>query len=388
MPVYLDHQATTPVDPRVFEAMRPWWTDACGNASSTHHEHGRRAAQAVDRAREQVAELTGCDPRGVCFTSGATEANNLVLKGLFDEPGDMRPGLVVSAAEHRAILDPARRLGRRTARLTILPVDPYGAVQPESLMHATSQDEHPVRLVSIIAANNEVGTLNPIHELVQICRKSQTLFHTDATQWIGRLPFDLHALGCDFASLSAHKFGGPQGIGALLVSESARSHPLRPLLEGGGQEGRLRAGTTPVALVVGLGAACEIARHELTTEASRLSQLRDQLWQGLHSALPDLLRNGDSEHVLPNNLNISVPGVDGDVLLNGLTEVSVSSGAACSSTNREPSHVLLAMGVPAPLARASLRFGLGRTTTLADIDFAVEYVVRRVKEIRKRAQES
>lgn len=382
MPVYLDHQATTPVDPRVLDAMRPWWAGECGNASATHHEHGRRAALAVERAREQVAELTGCEPRGVCFTSGATEANNLVLKGLFDEAGDTRAGLIVSAAEHRAVLDPAKRLGRRVARLTILPVDGYGRVSPGGLTDAMSAGNDRVQLVSILAANNEVGTLNPIRELAELCHRSETLFHTDATQWIGRLPFDLRRLGCDYASLSAHKFGGPQGIGALLVSESARSHPLKPLLEGGGQEGRLRAGTTPVALVVGLGAACEIASGELAAEALRVSQLRDRLWHGMYSALPDIVRNGDPGQSLPNNLNISVPGIDGDVLLNALTEVSVSSGAACSSTNRDPSHVLLAMGVPAPLARASLRFGLGRTTTPADIEFAIEYVVRRIGELR------
>jgi cysteine desulfurase len=290
--------------------------------------------------------------------------------------------LVVSAAEHRAILDPAKRLGRSQARLVVLDVDRHGSIRRDRLDQVAS--EGPIRLASIIAANNEVGTLNPIPDLAAACRRHGTLFHTDATQWIGRLPFHLEDFGCDFASLSAHKFGGPQGIGALLISESARSASLRPLLEGGGQEGKLRAGTTPVALVVGLGAACEIARAELASDAARLSRLRDRLWDGLRHAVPDLVRNGDPHNSLPNNLNVSVPDIDGDVLLNGLAEISVSSGAACSSANREPSHVLLAMGVPPELARASLRFGLGRTTTEAEVDFAVEYVVRRIGELRTR----
>jgi cysteine desulfurase len=377
-PIYLDSHATTLLDPRVREAMWPWLQVPC-NASSSSHRYGWQAAEGVDRARHQVARLLNCEPRELLFTSGATEANNLALKGILQAPRAREWGLVTSQAEHRAILDPARRLARRGTEVVFVPVNSRGAVDLDRFRDSLTSR---TRLVSLILANNEVGTLNPVAEVGAICRERGVWLHCDASQAVGKIPLDLAQLPVDLLSLSAHKLHGPQGVGALYVRHSDPPLRLEPLFDGGGQEQRLRPGTLPVALIVGLGAACDLCREEQPVEAPRLAQLRDRLWRGLTSRLEGVHRNGDPETSLPGNLNVSFDGVPGERLLAEMTEIAVSSGSACSSTDPEPSHVLRAMGVPEQLALATLRFGLSRFTTAEEIDIASEHVARVVSRLR------
>ncbi|MEX1096845.1 MAG: cysteine desulfurase family protein [Planctomycetales bacterium] len=380
-PIYLDNHATTRCDPRVLEAMLPWFGECYGNAASVEHAYGWEAAEAVARAREEVAALIQADPREIVFTSGATEANNLALKGALAAAGS-GARLVTSAAEHRAILDPARRLERAGFGVAVLPVDRCGTVGPAAIDEALRRE--PATLVSIMAANNEVGTLSPLDEIGAVCRGRGALLHTDAAQAIGRVPFDVRALPVDLASISAHKLYGPKGVGALWVRRRRRIR-IEPLLDGGGHENRLRSGTLPVPLIVGFGAACRIVRESLLDESRRIAALRDRLWDSLNARISDLRRNGDPERRLPGNLNVSVPGVDGDALLAGLKEIAVSSGSACSTADPEPSHVLRAMGVSEDLCRASLRFGLGRFNTADEIDRAAAIVAGVVQRLREGA---
>ena len=389
-PVYLDHHATTPLDPRVFEAMRPWLEGGpagrFGNPSSRQHAFGEAASTAVEQARAQLAALLDVSPHDVIFTSGATEANNLAIKGtLLSRRGEPTGRLVTSTAEHRATLDPARSLSRRSVPVTFLPVDPLGRISLTELDSAltdvlTSTTASDTRLVSLLAASNEVGTLAPLAEIADLCRRRGVPFHTDACAAVGHLPCAAPAYGADLLSLSAHKFYGPQGIGALIVRDGAR--PLVPQIEGGGHEQHLRSGTLPVALIVGMGAAAAIAQSELPSEQTRLATLRDHLWARLHTLVPDLIRNGDPVHTLAGTLNIAVPDVDGDRLLAAITDLAVSSGAACSSRDPEPSHVLRAMGLSEQLAKASLRLSLGRFTTLAEIDFAANSLAQTIRQLR------
>lgn len=376
--LYLDHHATTPVDPAVLDAMWPYFAEHVGNAASAQHACGRFAAEAVETARQQVADLVDTDPRSVVFTSGATEANNLAIKGLLAvaPPGSH---VVVSAIEHRSVLDVVHRLRRRGTAVTIVPVESTGRIDLAAVERSLTPQ---TVLVSVMAANNEIGTLQPVAEIAALCRSRGVRFHTDAVQACGRIPFSLRETPADLVSLSAHKLYGPQGVGALIVR---RGHPrlaLEPLLEGGGHEQRLRSGTLPVALIVGFGAACARARDLLEDEIPRLTTLRDRLWRRLQREIPDLVLHGDWMHRLPGNLNVGIPGVDGDALLAGLRGLAVSSGAACSSAEPEPSHVLRAMGVSDTLARASLRFGLGRFTTADEIDRAAAIVVAAVERLR------
>lgn len=374
--IYLDHHATTPVDPAVLDAMWPFFAEHVGNSASEQHASGRFAAEAVEIARQQVAELVDADPRCVVFTSGATEANNLALKGLLaTAPGHV----VVSAIEHRSVLDVVQRLKRRGRPVTVIPAEGTGRVDISALERSLTPE---TVLVSVMAASNEIGTLQPVGEIAAICRTQGISFHTDAVQVCGRVPFSVRETGADLVSLSAHKLYGPQGIGALIVRRGSPRLALEPLLEGGGHENRLRSGTLPVALIVGFGAACERARDLLDEEIPRLTALRERLWQRLHRELPGLVLHGDMEQRLPGNLNVGIPGVDGDALLAGLKGLAVSSGAACSSAEPEPSHVLRALGVSDTLARASLRFGLGRFTTAVEIDRAAEIVVTTVERLR------
>ncbi|MFN9373049.1 MAG: cysteine desulfurase family protein [Planctomycetaceae bacterium] len=377
-PLYLDSHATTLLDPRVREAMWPWLLVPC-NASSTSHRYGWRAAEGVERARQQVARLLNCEPHELIFTSGATEANNLALKGILQAPRAKGWGLVTSLVEHRAILDPARRLARRGTEVVFVPVTRQGAIDLDRFRDSLTPQ---TRLVSLILANNEVGTINPIAEAGAICRERGIWLHCDAAQAVGKIPLDLRQLPVDLLSLSAHKLHGPQGVGALYVRRSEPRLPLEPLFEGGGQEYRLRPGTLPVPLIVGLGAACEACGEDLPAEGLRLAHLRDRLWQGLTERLEGIHRNGDPRHSLPGNLNVSFEGVPGDRLLAAMTEIAVSSGSACSSADPEPSHVLRAMGVPERLALATLRFGLSRFNTAEEIDFASYWVARVVNQLR------
>ena len=376
-PIYLDNHATTQVDPRVLEAMWPWFADRVGNAASVSHSFGTAAASAVEVARGHVASLIGASPEEIIFTSGATEADNLALKGsvLTAAPSH----LVVNAAEHRAILDPARRLKRQGIQVTVLPVDGEARLDVDSLAEVVTPS---TTMVSAMLANNEVGTINPIADVVRFCRGQGVLTHTDAAQAVGRIPVDVAALDVDLLSFTAHKLYGPQGVGALYVRKTDPPLRLTPQIEGGGHERRLRSGTLPVALLVGFGEACRVAALDLNAEFARLSGLRDRLQNRLLHDLDGVDVNGCVTCRLPGNLNVSISGVDGDALMAGLEGVAVSSGSACSSADPQPSHVLRAMGLDDQLVRASLRFGVGRFNTEEQIDRAASTVIEAVQKLR------
>jgi len=377
-PVYLDNHATTPVDPRVLAEMLPFFDRTFGNAASVNHRFGWEAAEAVDKARREVADLLNASPESLIFTSGGTESNNLALKGaMWGAPPGGR--LAVAAAEHRSVLDPARKLARKGYELTLIPVTGAGQVEPQAVAEALRPGTH---LVSVMLANNEVGTINPIREIAALCRSQGVLVHCDAVQAAGRIPVDVEELGTDLVSVTAHKLYGPKGVGALYIRRGDPPIRIEPLLDGGGHERRLRSGTLPVPLVVGFGAACRIAAGELGGEAERIGKLRERLWQGLSARVSGLALNGHRGARLPGNLNVSFGGVDGEALMKNLKEIAVSSGSACTTAEPEPSHVLRAMGVPEALSKASLRFGLGRFTTAEEIDFAIDYVAETVARLR------
>jgi cysteine desulfurase len=378
-PVYLDHHATTPVDPRVFEAMRPFFLEQFGNAASVNHAYGWEAAAATEQAREEIARLLNTDSSSLIFTSGATEANNLaLLGGVRAAPAGRH--VITTAAEHRSVLDPLRRLQRSGTELTVLPVDEYACVHPKQVAAAIQPN---TVLVSVIFASNEVGSINPIREIGEVCRQRGVLFHSDAVQAVGKIVLDLSELPVDLLSLSAHKLYGPKGVGALFVRRDQGRIALEPLLYGGGHERRLRSGTLPVPLIVAFGTACQIAGEEMLEEAARLEMLREGLKNNLLRELDGLRFNGHPTARLPGNLNVSFEGVDGEALMAGLTGLAISSGSACTSADPEPSHVLKAMGLSDALTRASLRFGLGRNTDQADIDEATRIVTNAVRRLRQ-----
>jgi len=379
MLAYLDHQASTPCDPSVVAAMAPWWSEHPANASSRGHRPGLEAAAAVERARGQVAAALGVSPEWVVFTSGATEANNLALKGVAEAAlgqGSGRRRLVSVVSEHRAVLDPLRYLERHGFPLSLLPVGSDGLLDPATLGRALGED---VLLVSVMAANNEIGVLQPLQELAGLCRRAGALLHVDAAQAAGHVPLTSDALGVDLLSVSGHKCFGPPGVGALLVRPGV---PLAAQLHGGGQEGGRRAGSVPVPLVVGLGQALQLAEADRAERAERLGGLRDRLWAQL-AALGGITRNGAASPRLAHNLNVTVAGVDGAALHRLLRRtLAVSSGSACSQGS--PSHVLAALGRSRAEANASIRFGLGRGTTAAEIELAVAAVGEAVRQLRGR----
>lgn len=380
-PIYLDHHATTPVDPRVAAEMLPWLGPRFGNAASISHSFGREAAETVERARARIAAALGCEPESLIFTSGATEANNLALKGVLQAAGHAAH-LLTTAAEHRSVLDPARRLRRDGFGLTLLPVDRFGRIDPQQLTQALRPD---TRLVSVILANNEVGSLNPVEAVGEICRARGVWLHCDAAQAVGRIKVNLATLPVDLLTLTAHKLYGPQGIGALCVRRTEPPLPITPQIDGGGHERGLRSGTLPVALIVGFAAAVELAEQQREDELRRLSALRERLQARLTRELGDLTVHGHPAERLAGNLNVGFEGVDGDALMMAVARrgLAVSSGSACTSANPEPSHVLRAMGVPDNLARASLRFGLGRFSTAEEIDRAADIVIEAVRHLRR-----
>jgi cysteine desulfurase len=381
LPIYLDNHATTPVDPRVFDAMTPYFLEKFGNAASSSHAFGWDARAGVEQARNQVAALIGAKPNEIIFTSGATESDNLAVKGaawmLRDAGKPDRNHIITCATEHKAVLDSCCHLQKEGFRVTVLPVDRYGQVQAADVEQAI---EKGTILVSLMAANNEVGTLHPIGEIGRLCRERGILFHSDATQMIGRLPFDVNALNVDIAALTAHKFYGPKGSGAIFVRESVK---LAPLVDGGGHERGMRSGTMNVPGIVGLGKACELARLDIPAEAPRLLALRDRLREGIFSQLDNVYLNGHPTERLPGNLNVSFGGVDGQSLTMGLHQIAVSSGAACSSALAKPSHVLEAIGISDELAESTLRFGVGRFNTEEEIDFTIARVVETVAQLRE-----
>jgi cysteine desulfurase len=379
LPVYLDNHATTRTDPRVVEAMLPYFTEVYGNAASVSHRFGWDAADAVERAREQVAALIGAEAREVVFTSGATEANNLAIKGALPDLRRKGNHLVTAATEHRAVLDPMRRLAREGWELTVVPPDEFGLVSAGAVEDALTDR---TVLVSVMAANNEVGTINPIRQIGQLCRDRGILFHTDATQAVGKIPLVVGEDAIDLLSLSAHKFYGPKGIGALYVRRGGPRVRLSPLFDGGGHERGVRSGTVAVPLVVGLGEAAALAGREMPEESGRIRLLRDRLHDGIAAQVPAIRLNGHPSRRLPGNLNLSFAGVDGEALMMAMRDVAVSSGSACSSASPETSHVLLSMGVDEAMARASLRFGLGRFTTAEEVEFAASAVAEAVRRLR------
>lgn len=388
MPIYLDHQSTTPVDSRVLQQMLPYFCESFGNASSLNHSFGRDAADAVERARAQTGKLISTEPKNIVFTSGATESNNLAIKGVIRACRGGKPlHMVTNSVEHRAVLDPARRLERQGLKLTVVPVDSIGRVDPAEIEASIGPE---TVLVSVMWVNNEIGTLQPIAKLGEICRQKGVLFHVDAAQAVGKVSIDLSTTSVDLLSLSAHKIYGPKGVGALFVRPGSPRVRVEPLFDGGGQEQRLRSGTLPVPLIVGLGAACEIAASQISIDDERIRILTMRLQSRLSQSLDGLRWNGpqisDPTARVAGNLNVSFNDLDGTALLSQITEVAVSSGSACTTADPEPSHVLRGIGVPDDLSLASLRFGIGRSTTESEIDQAADHiisVVQRLRSVRK-----
>jgi cysteine desulfurase len=380
LPIYLDSHATTPVDPRVVEKMLPYLTEEFGNAASRNHVFGWNAETAVDHAREQVAELIHASPKEIVWTSGATESDNLALLGAAEAYRDRGDHIVTCVTEHRAVLDGAIELERRGFRVTYLPVDSTGLID---LAELASSLEPSTILVSIMAANNEIGTIHPLADISRIVRdRSRALFHTDAVQAAGRIPLDVEEMGIDLLSISGHKIHGPKGIGALYVRRRPRVR-LVPLLHGGGHERGMRSGTLNVPAIVGMGEAFEIAEREMDHEAEQTKRLRDQLHTALTSALDGVALNGHPEKRLPNNLNLSFEFVEAEHLLQELPDIAVSTGAACSSASLDPSHVIAALGVGESRALSSLRFGLHRFTTEEEIEYAARETIRAVRKLRE-----
>jgi cysteine desulfurase len=380
LPIYMDNHATTPVDPRVLEAMLPYFTDRCGNAASRNHAFGWQAEEAVEVGRKQVAELIGATAKEIVFTSGATESDNLAIKGaarMYREKGNH---LITAVTEHKAVIDTCKHLEKEGFEVTYLPVGTDGLVDLERLRAAITER---TILISIMAANNEVGVLQPVAEIGKLARERGVLFHTDAVQAAGKVPFDVNAMNVDMASLSAHKMYGPKGVGALYVRRRNPRVLLTPIIDGGGHERGMRSGTLNVPGIVGFGKAAALCREELAAESARLTALRDRLADGLRSRLDDISINGSMAHRLPGNLNVSFAYVEGESLLMGINDVAVSSGSACTSATLEPSYVLKALGVGDDMAHSSIRFGLGRFNTQEEVDFVVEKLSAVVKRLRE-----
>jgi cysteine desulfurase len=387
LPVYMDHHATTPVDPRVFEAMRPYFTEAFGNAASRSHRFGWEAAEAVETARGRIAALIGADPKEIIFTSGATEADNLAIKGVAEMSARDGRHIITTAIEHKAVLDTGKRLERNGYEVTYLPVDRFGRVTAEQVRSAIRTGEKGTAqrtiLISVMAANNEIGTLQPIAEIGRVAKDAGVLFHSDAVQALGKVPVDVQAAGIDLMSLTAHKLYGPKGCGALYVRRQNPRVRLAAQMDGGGHERGLRSGTLPVPLIVGFGAACEIAGKEMTAESARLLALRRRLHEGITSQLEGVTLNGHPTERLPGNLNLAFAGVSGEALLMQMKDVAVSSGAACTSATLEPSHVLRALGLGDEPALSSIRYGLGRFNTAEEVDYVAGQTVQAVRNLRE-----
>ncbi len=380
LPIYLDYQATTPVDPRVLEAMLPYFQGEFGNAASRSHAFGWKAEEAVEKAREQVASLIGGSPKEIIFTSGSTEAINLAIKGVVEMYASKGKHVITSQAEHKAVLDTCKHLEKLGHEVTYLKPDRTARVSVEQVRAALRPD---TVLVTVMWANNEVGTLNPIREIGALCREQGVLFFTDATQAVGKVPVDVEADHVDILCLSAHKMYGPKGVGALYVRRKNPRVRLAAQIDGGGHERGMRSGTLNVPGIVGLGRACELARMELPEEARRCAELRDRLHGRITSELDFVQLNGHPEHRLPGNLNLSFHYVEGESLIMGISDVAVSSGSACTSASLEPSHVLRSMDVGEDLAHSSIRFGIGRFTTREEVDHAAEQVILAVKRLRE-----
>jgi len=380
LPIYMDNHATTPLDPRVLAAMMPYFTDKFGNAASRNHSFGWEAEEAVENGRKQVADLIGATAKEIIFTSGATESDNIALKGAAEMYAEKGDHIITTAIEHKAILDSASWLEQRNIRVTYLPVGRDGLIDLEQLEQAMTDR---TILVSVMAANNEIGTVQPIREIGALTRKRGILFHTDAVQAAGKIKLDVDDMNIDIMSLSAHKIYGPKGIGALYVRRKGPRVRLTPVVHGGGHERGMRSGTLNVPGIVGFGKACEICAREMESENTRLRALRDRLKERIMNHLDEAYINGSMEHRLPNNLNISFAYVEGESLMMGLKDVALSSGSACTSASLEPSYVLKALGVGEELAHSSIRFGLGRFNTEEEVDYVAQKIVENVKRLRE-----
>src|SRR5581483_10656116 len=381
LPIYMDNHATTPVDPRVLDAMLPYFREKFGNAASRNHSFGWEAEEAVDKARGQVAALINAKPKEIIFTSGATESDNEAIKGVVEFYKDKGSHVITCVTEHKAVLDSCRALERAgKATVTYLPVDKYGMVDPDAVRRAITDK---TVLITVMYANNEIGTIHPVAEIGRIAKERGIIFHCDAVQAVGKIPVDVERDGIDLLSISAHKIYGPKGVGALYVRSKGPRVRLTPIIDGGGHERGMRSGTLNVPGIVGLGAACEIAGAEMAEEAVRVGELRDKLQAGLFERLDEIYLNGHPTERLPGNLNVSFAYVEGESLLMGVNDVAVSSGSACTSATLEPSYVIRALGINEELAHSSIRFGLGRFNTEEEIDYATERVAREVKRLRE-----
>jgi len=381
LPLYFDNNATTPCDPRVVEAMVPYLFEHFGNPASRSHAYGWAAKEAVEIAREQVAELIGASPKEIVFTSGATESNNLAIKGVARYNAKKGKHIITVATEHKAILDSCHALEREGFEVTYLGVDAEGLISLDELRAAIRPD---TTLVSVMFANNEIGVVQPIAEIGAICRESGVLFHCDAVQALAYVPIDVKAMNIDLLSITAHKMYGPKGVGALFVRRGRPRVRVQPIIDGGGHERGIRSGTLPTHQLVGLGKAAELARLAIESgEVDQIRALRDRLWAGLQENLDELYLNGSWEHRLPNNLNVSFAYVEGEAMMMGIKQIACSSGSACTSASLEPSYVLRAMGVDVELAHTSIRFGLGRFNTEAEVDHALELITEKVRFLRE-----
>ena len=380
LPIYMDNHATTPVDPRVVDAMLPYFTEKFGNAASRNHSFGWAGEEAVENARAQVASLIGATPKEIIFTSGATESDNLMIKGVAEMYREKGNHIITQAIEHKAVLDTCKRLEKFGYEVTYLPVQKDGRVDPEDVRKAITPK---TILITIMYANNEIGIINPMSEIGKIAKEHGIIFAVDGVQAVGKIPVDVQKDNIDLLSISGHKIYGPKGVGALYVRRRNPRVQLSAIIDGGGHERGMRSGTLNVTGIIGLGKACEIAQQEMPEESKRMSALRDRLRAGLEAKLDEVYINGSLEHRLPNNLNMSFAYVEGESLLMGINDVAVSSGSACTSATLEPSYVLKALGVGEDLAHTSIRFGLGRFNTEEEVDYVTDKMVQVVTKLRE-----
>jgi cysteine desulfurase len=380
LPIYLDNHSTTACDPRVVEAMLPYFTEKFGNAASRNHSFGWEAEEGVEQARKQIARLIHADPKEIIFTSGATESDNLALKGIVEMYREKGDHVITNSTEHRAVIDTAKSLEKKGVSVTYLPVDKQGMVNPDDVRNAITEK---TILISVMLANNEIGTINPVREIGKVAKEKGIIFHCDATQGVGKIPVNVQEMGIDLMSFSAHKIYGPKGIGALYVRRKAPRVRLEPMIHGGGHERGMRSGTLPVPLIVGFGKACELCEQEMATESVRIAKMRDRLQEGIMGAMDEVYLNGHPTERLPGNLNISFAYVEGEALLMGVKEIALSSGSACTSATLEPSYVLRALGVGSDLAHSSIRFGLGRFNTDEEIEYTIDRMIKAVNHLRE-----
>src|SRR3954466_1105849 len=380
LPVYMDNHATTPVDPRVLNEMLPYFKELFGNSASRNHSFGWAAEAAVEQARERIAKLVGATTKEIVFTSGATESDNLAIKGVAEMYREKGNHIITAVTEHKAVLDTCKRLEKYGYRVTYLPVQKDGLIDLDDLKRA--MDDKTI-LVTIMAANNEIGVLQPVADIGKLCRERGVIFHTDATQAVGKVPVDVNKQNIDLMSISAHKMYGPKGVGALYVRRKNPRVQISAIIDGGGHERGMRSGTLNVPGIVGLGKACAIAQEDMAQESCRLAGLRNRLKDRIMNRLDETYINGTMEHRLPGNLNISFAYVEGESLLMGINDVAVSSGSACTSATLEPSYVLKALGTGDDLAHSSIRFGLGRFNTEAEVDYVADKLVEVVTRLRE-----